>query len=155
MSTGKTQHDPAQSQWLTFRQKFWLFGVGVPVLLLVGLLVLLVFLPRPLNPTEQKLLGRWEFVDPPSSRGVILEFRDGYIFSSSSPTPALWKADEDTFSFNEINGDEYSIRFKSAVGLSEFNDRARIESLSEDEFKIRFRPHGQVLTLKRVESRKP
>lgn len=122
------------SSRLTTRQKFWLFGVGLPTLLLVGLLVLLVFLPKPLNPTERKLLGRWEglpHAQMSATSGMIVEFDEAE--SSWNRYPMTWSAEEDSLT---IAPADFWSRIKYPFGLAE-SDEWTIEVLNEDELRIR------------------
>ena len=147
MSAIEPQTDQATTRRLSFRQKFWLFGVGVPVLLIVVLLALAVFLPKPLSLTEQKLLGRWEVVSPTDMKGTIIEFQSDYVSSDSSPWH--WRADATNFYIAGVRDPEYWSQIQLSVGLRDYEDEYHIDRLTEDE--LQFSTAAGVVKLKRIE----
>jgi hypothetical protein len=140
-TSGEAVTDQSQSQRLTFRQKFWLFGVGVPVLLMVLLFVLAVFLPKSpptLNSTEKMLLGRWKVVGPDAGPRDYIRFEAGYAISESTSKVYRWEADE------------HSLYFRSHDFWSRLNNQRaewRIEHLSDDEVRISYASGGDPISI--------
>src|SRR6056297_638305 len=91
------------SKPLNFNQKFWLLCVGGPLLLIAIFLIIAIAIPKPLNPTEKKLLGEWEAVSPTSIAGSSLTFDSDS--AKSNGYPFLWSANESEISIYDL--DEY------------------------------------------------
>lgn len=149
----ETIENENSSRRLTVRQKFWLLGVGLPALLLVVLLVLAVFLPKPLNPTEEKLIGRWEAVSPSYVKGTVIEFREHDAVYGSEPW--LWTAG-DRFLMTDMMTTRQSdrglvhrvrLRFKLPVEYEKW----KIDNLDETELRIQHKVMADPLVFQRVE----
>jgi hypothetical protein len=160
MSAVEEITETENSRRLTFRQKFWLLSVGVPMLLVFLVLLLSVFLPKPLNRTERKLLGKWEVAAPNSMRGHVIEFnRDflrGHIVELNHnhfytiTHHFQWRARRDWISVVGIGRSEFWSRLKLSLGLSSNEDHYRIIRLSENELEFEVRSGGVPVTLKRI-----
>lgn len=143
------------SSRLTFRQKFWLFGVGLPVLLLIVLFARAVILSLQLNSTERKLLGRWEVVQPPEIAGRIVECHPGYA-DVGGYRFIMWCTDEKTLCVSWLDYDETSelwARFQALLGRS--TDFAEILSLTDNELKIQYDPASSTIVMRRIEVTQP
>lgn len=125
------------------RRKLWLSVAGLTVLLIAGVLLVAAFIPRSLNTTEQKLLGRWE------NKSLIIDFRHEEVLSGPSASDleaAYWTADGNTLSATDSG---FKYRLKSALGLETDSVTYEIERLTKDELHLRFAPGGQVFELRR------
>ncbi|MBD3675128.1 MAG: hypothetical protein HUJ26_16545 [Planctomycetaceae bacterium] len=101
------------NQRLTSQQKFWLFGVGLPALLVMVSLVLIVYR---LNSTEHQLLGRWVIVSPSALRGNHLECLPYQL--QSNGTPWLWSTIGDTLDTSRFEQPIFLGRMKQKLGFS-------------------------------------
>jgi hypothetical protein len=133
-------------------QKFWLFGVGVPVMLVIVLLALAVFLPKPLNPTEKKLLGRWEVVAPSKASGKIVDYQPGYKDVGGTRF-ITWCPDEGHVCVSWFEyGDVPAVwaRFWAKLGYS--TSVAEILSLDENELRIKYARDTSTIVFRRIEA---
>lgn len=152
-SIHEEQSDQPQLTRLTFRQKFWLFGVGLPVLLIIVLLALVVLLPRQLNPTEEKLIGRWQAVSPSFVKGTVIEFRKNDVVYGSEPW--LWQADRSLLTTDMMTtrrADRSLVhRLRLRFNLPAKYEKWKIDALDEKELRIKHEVMADPLIFQRLD----
>jgi hypothetical protein len=127
-----------------------LFGVGLPLVLIVVSLLLVVYRP---NSTEQKLLGRWEIVSPAARRGVVLNYRPYELLADS--TPWIWVADDDVIVTGRFEQPVFWARLKLKLGLSTPVEELQILRLDENEMELRYRTGTVPIVYKRIGTHSP
>jgi len=149
MTESESQPDKKR---LSFNQKFWLICICGPLFLIGIFLIVAIAVPKPLNPTEKKLLGTWQAVSPASIAGQSLTFDSDS--AKSNGYPFLWSANESEISAYDLDEYEFWERIKLRLGLN-FYDRLEIDNLTKKELKIRQQSTGDILIYKRIEPAQP
>lgn len=133
----ETIQNEKSSERLTFRQKFWLFGVVLPVLVTVVLLALAVFLPKSLNSEERKLLGRWVFANDQAPYHDFNQFEERYYWTRIDTELKLWAVEDGVVTIIPIENSEVWTRWKLLLGITpQFTQQFQIEFTAPDRYKM-------------------
>lgn len=147
----ETESQPDKKR-LSFNQNFWLICIGVPLLLVATFLIIVIIVPKPLNSTEQKLLGKWEVVSPAWATPAFVEFhRDQALYANQS---WFWTANENSLFTEMLATDKpdqslwHIIRLK--LNFPKGYERWKLVSVSEQELQIRHPTMSDRLVFQRV-----